>query len=732
MSLKLPLAPLLLLAALAATAATPDAEPQEIQAALLATPPVIDGVLDDAAWQSPPQKLGTWITYNPLFGDQLAQKTEVWVAYDRRYLYFAFRCLDPEPGKIKTSVSRRDTQWNDDWVGLSLDSIGSRQMSYDMFVNPSGVQGDILTSSTAGESTAVDWVWDSAGRRTERGYEEEIRLPLKSIRFPGGADVRMGILFWRRVSRLGMSASWPSLPPGKTRFTRYATLVLHDLDQPLRLELMPNVTSSWSQERAEPARWANGKLTPDAGLTVKYGITSSVTLDGTFRPDFSQVESDAYQVEVNQRFPIFYSEKRPFFMEGMNMFELAGSGGDGNMRTAVHTRRILDPAFGVKLTGTAGKVNFATLSASDEGPGQGDVAPSLAGKDKLFNVARAIYSLSEGNYVGGLLVDTDFGPGFNRVAAADTSLHFGEHLYANATLIGTETKDAETLARQSGVGAQATYGHNSKLYNTYVQLEHYDTGFRMDTAFYNRTGFSGGNAYFARSFYPDAKRHPWFKRFVAFVFANGGLDRPEGGDEAFGLAGVRFNFTRQGFFRMDAGGGRTPWRNREFPFRMARIMGNGQLFRWLNVDGRVEFKPRSVYYDPESPFPGRERNYSLSGTFQPTSNVSQQLSFNRNTFDRLRGAGRVYAVNVLNSKTTYQFNRYFSVRAIGRYDSSRNRVLADLLGAWELAPGTVAYVGYGALYERRGWDGEDWLSGQGSYLNTRRGFFFKLSYLYRL
>ncbi|HSW49676.1 MAG TPA: DUF5916 domain-containing protein, partial [Bryobacteraceae bacterium] len=291
MSLKLPLSALLLLAAHSVTAATSEAEPREIQAMFLAAPPVIDGVLDDAAWRSPPQRLGTWITYNPLFGDQLAQKTEVWVAYDRRYLYFAFRCLDPEPGKIKTSVSRRDTQWNDDWVGLSLDSIGSRQMSYDMFVNPNGVQGDILTSSTAGESTAVDWVWDSAGRRTERGYEEEIRLPLKSIRFPGGADVRMGILFWRRISRLGMSASWPSLPPGKTRFTRYATLVLHDLDQPLRLEMMPNITSSWSQERAEPGRWASGKVTPDAGLTVKYGITSSVTLDGTYRPDFSQVES---------------------------------------------------------------------------------------------------------------------------------------------------------------------------------------------------------------------------------------------------------------------------------------------------------------------------------------------------------------------------------------------------------------------------------------------------------
>ncbi len=527
--------------------APPDAEPREIRAALLASPPVIDGVLNDAAWQSPPMSLGTWLSYNPMFGEKLAQQTEVWVAYDREYLYFAFRCLDPDPLGIKTSITRRDTQWNDDWVGLSLDALGSRQGSYDMFVNPSGIQGDILNSNTSGESTEPDWVWDSVAKRTAKGYDVEIRLPLKSIRFQSGPQVRMAIMFWRRISRLGMSASWPSLPPGKPFFDRHASLIFGELKQPVKLDLIPNATYSWNQERQTPQRWEAGDSQPDAGITVKYGITSSTTLDGTYRPDFSQVESDAFQVEVNRRYPVFYGEKRPFFMEGMGSFGLAGSGGDGNMRTAVHTRKIIDPLYGLKLTGSAGRLNFATLSASDEAPGTGDVAAPLLGKSAYFNIARAVYSLNKGRYVGGLLVDRRFGNGYNRVAAGDLVLPFRENHQFTATMIGTRSRDAGIVTRQSGMGGQTSYGFNTKRYSLNLQLEHYDTDFRMDTAFYNRTGYSGGNFYFGYSLYPDQKKHAWFKRFVPFVFAQGGKDRPQGGAETFAMAGVRFNFTRQGF-----------------------------------------------------------------------------------------------------------------------------------------------------------------------------------------
>ena len=297
------------------------------------------------------------------------QTTEVRVVYDDRAIYLAFRCRDPEPEKVRSTLSRRDQLWNDDWVGLSLDPVGNGQSSYDLFVNAAGVQADILTTPSAGENSAPDWVWDSAGRRTSEGYEAEIRLPLTTIRFKSGPEVRMGILFWRRVSRLGMSASWPEVPAGKSFIERHARLTLRDLKQPLTLEVIPSATYSRRQTRVSPEAFGPTESDPDAGISVKYGVTSSTTIEGTVNPDFSQVESDAFQVEVNQRFPVFYSEKRPFFMEGMGTFELAGVGGDANMRTAVNTRVIEDPLWGGKASGTAGRATFALLAAGDEAPG---------------------------------------------------------------------------------------------------------------------------------------------------------------------------------------------------------------------------------------------------------------------------------------------------------------------------------------------------------------------------
>jgi len=191
-------------------------------------------------------------------------------------------------------------------------------------------------------------------------------------------------------------------------------------------ELLPSATYPISQTRATPDRWNHATGKPDAGLSGKLGINSNVTLDGTVNPDFSQVESDAFQVQVNQRFPVFFGEKRPFFMEGLGLFNIAGTGGDGNMRIAVHTRRIVDPAWGAKLTGTSNGFTFGVLSASDETPQDvGDRGLAIADKNKLFTIARATYGLGESNYIGAITTDTEHAGRHNRVAGGDVSWRFG-------------------------------------------------------------------------------------------------------------------------------------------------------------------------------------------------------------------------------------------------------------------------------------------------------------------
>ncbi len=703
-----------------------------ITAERLSTPPRIDGVLDDRAWTAAPVNADDWRSYNPLHGDTVAQQTRVWVAYDLDALYFAFQCDDPEPQRIKTSVAKRDNFGADDWVGLSLDATGTGQSSYHMMVNPSGVQLDMLNSAAGNEDSSVDWVWESAGRLTATGYVVEIRLPFRSIRFASGDHVRMGLLFWRKVSRTGVSVAWPPLEPGKWVFEKHASLQLDHLDSRLPRDIIPSVNLSERQDRATPTTWSPMDQTRDMGISAKVGLASQVVLDVTVNPDFSQVESDAFQVDVNQRFPVFYSEKRPFFMEGASIFSLAGTGnGDNSMQRAVHTRRVVDPIAGVKLTGSTGRLTFATLSASDQAPGHNVLPDDPAyDRDRLVNVGRLQYSIGPSQYIGALATDTEFSGRSNRVAGADFSkkLSATQRLDAFVLHSTTHTDDAPS---EQGVGASAGYNYSTRAVAVSGSVEHYSRTFEMDTAFLNRVGITSGWAYGERNFYPGAGRFAWVRRITPFVFTQGGTDRIAGGRDLIVVSGSRFNFTRLGFLRIDRTWGFEPWAGQRFGRGGMRTWGNVQLYRWLKLDGRFE-QGRSVFYDPTSPFLGTRRRLNGGFVFQPNGRFAQTLSVDHVTFDR-RGTGeRVFTVDIVNTKTTYQFTREFFLRGIVQYDSSRHRVLTDTLASYEVRPGSVFYVGYGSLIERRAYRDGTWTTGEGEFAESQRGFFAKVSYLFRL
>jgi hypothetical protein len=711
-------------------AASAQSSPGALTATRVTSPPIIDGNLDDEAWRSSQVQTGEWRSYNPLHGDRIPQTTDIWIAYDDRYLYFAFQCNDPEPDHIKTSVTRRDNIFGDDWVGLSLDALGTGQVSYHMMVNPSGVQLDMLNSVSGDEDMAPDWIWDSAGRLNARGYAVELRLPLESIRFAGGDRVRMGILFWRRVSRIGVSVAWPALEPGKWVFEKHAGLTFEHLEPRLPRELIPDATYAWSQNRDTSPGWSPSDSKGDVGLSTRLGLTPTVTLNATINPDFSQVESDAFQVEANQRFPVFFSEKRPFFMEGADVFKLAGVGnGDASMNAAVHTRKIVDPILGARVTGSVGKISFGSLSASDEAPGH-QVPSGEHGHDRnrLFNVGRMQYSLGPSSFLGAIVTDTRFAGDENQVVGADVSWRPRESDRLNAFVL--QSWSDRTGDRSNGAALLVNYFTNSQRRTLGGQIEHYDRGFAMDTAFYNRVGFTSGWGYAEYSFYPDKQKYPWLRRISPFEFLMAGRDRVAGGDEWLSVTGVRLRFTRQGFLRIDRIIGIEPWANREFDANRWRTNGEVQLYRWLYLSGRWETGD-ATFYDPVEPYAGRSRTTSLETTFQPTGRFSENVSFTRVRFDRRDTGAHVYTIDILNTRTTYQFTRQLFVRGIVQFDSERHRILTDFLGSYELRPGTVAYAGYGALFDRREFRDGAWIDGNGDYLATRRGLFFKASYLYR-
>ena len=703
-----------------------------------ATPPKIDGVLDDAAWTAvTPMPTGAWKSYNPNRGDDMPQtyRTEVRVSYDDRNIYFAFHCFDNEPEKIRTNVARRDSSFSDDWIAISLDSAATGQAAYHLFTNPSASQMDALNTTASGEQFDADMVWFSGARTTADGYIVELQIPLQTLRFSAADLVPMNLVIFRKVSRIGYSYSFPEMLPGQWVFDRPSKLVFENLKPRRLVEVLPSVTYSVNQQRASASRWGSAADAFNVGASGKFGITSGVTLDATVNPDFSQVESDAFQVTVNQRFPVFFSEKRPFFMEGMGLFNIAGTGGDSNMRTAVHTRRIIDPIYGSKLTGTAGKTAFGILNAVDESPtppfdieGQPFDVPN-----KVTTVARVTQGLQGSNFVGGILTHTHQGGRDNVVAGGDVSLRFSSANSFNASFLTTRTSGGDTATR-SGNSVQATYSHNTRRWLTMFQAEHYDRDFVMDTAFFNRTGFSTIWSFSEINFYP---KNSWMQRIHPFVFARAGRDRNQNGNEELVHAGLRFNVTRQGFFNLSHSRGHEPWRATRYRIgRDFNINGNMQALRWLFVSGNFNRGPAIFYADTDH-FQGKSQNLSLGATFQPNQHLSQGVDFFRTRFWRPSTGAELYAINIFNARTTYQFDKHFLVRVLGRYDSSQKRLLTDFLASYEFVPGTVAHVGYGALFEKGsgvpsvvpGAVGLD--DAFNGFRQINRGLFLKTSYLRR-
>ena len=344
--------------ALAATAllgllAVPPAGASDVLRPLrTATPPVIDGDLSDPVWQAAPTVTG-FTTWMPDYGKLMVDQTVVYYAHDAENLYFAFRAFDSDPGRIKASIAARDGIGADDWICINLDSFGDQQSLYGLYVNPLGIQGDSRFAAGR-EDFGFDAVWYSAGRIDDEGYTIEVRIPFKSLRYGNANPVRMALIFERRVSRRSEQGTYPPLDPkvGPNFLTQNVPIEFADIRHYRLVEILPDAVYDYQMERVSESleRVSSG---PEFGLTAKYGVTAQLVFDGAVNPDFSQVEADAGQIDVNRRYALFFPEKRPFFLEGRDSFNFAGAD-YSPMQSVVHTRTIVNPIAGAKLTGKLG------------------------------------------------------------------------------------------------------------------------------------------------------------------------------------------------------------------------------------------------------------------------------------------------------------------------------------------------------------------------------------------
>src|SRR5215217_7247953 len=358
----------------AAALSLPPEKATPVKAVLFAQPPVIDGKLDDEVWKDA-VVLKDFYQIQP--GDNLIpeNRTEVRLGYDARFLYIAFHCFD-DPAKVRANIAKRDNIWDDDYVGILFDTFNDQRRAYEFDFNPLGVQADGIWTEGQGEDFSLDLVMESKGMVTSDGYTIEVAIPFKSLRYVAGKDKLWGIHFWRRTKRLNNALDmWIPMDRDKNSWLAQAGHLtgLEGISTERTLELIPSLTISETGKRKtalpfnaragtpDPGRFVNEPIDLDPGLTGKYTLTPTVTLDFTLNPDFAQVESDQLVVTANQRFPIFFEEKRPFFLEGIDIFS--------TQIAAVHTRAIVDPDYAAKLTGKVGRNTIGLLLASDNAPG---------------------------------------------------------------------------------------------------------------------------------------------------------------------------------------------------------------------------------------------------------------------------------------------------------------------------------------------------------------------------
>jgi hypothetical protein len=692
-----------------------------------ATPPVIDGILDDVAWTTA-LKYDGFKTLKPDYGKDASQKTEAYIAYDAENFYFAFRCYDNEPSKIKAAVSKRDNIFQDDIVFINLDTFNDRQSAFVFMVNPLGIQGDGTLTVSGNLESSFDTVWYSKGRIDDQGWTAEARIPLKSIRFPSRDVLTMRILFVRFFTRTSEQVTFPAIDPN------YGSLL--GQAQPFQVsgliykrvaELLPAFTFGRTQEATEATQ---GELVrnksldiDDISLTGKLGITSDLTLDGTVNPDFSQVEADAGQVDFNLRYALYYEEKRPFFFEGSDLWQFGGAMEEAPLYSLVYTRNIIDPTFGFRLTGKiTPRDTVATIYAQDS------LRDDTVDTHPDFMIARYKHSLKDDAFLGAFYTGREYGSGFNRVGGVDGRLRLSPVATASFHLFGSLTRDPG--AEKTNADHALSLAYNFSNRKVYIDLGYQDISenFRADSGFLYRTGLRRLAAFAMYNIYPRSK---FFQKIEPFYWSYHLYDTIYNMWETVNVFVLRFMLPRNTMIRFDGLLANEVYAGKRFDQSGYGIQAESQLAKQVYVQTRVR-RTGSTFYDPADPYQGYGTSVSTAVRFQPMDQLDFTLSLSYVDFYRKLDKTWIYDYLILRSRNTYQINKYLFVRGIVEYNDFYKRMTLDGLVSFTYIPGTVVHLGYGSALEKQEWDtGLAGFAPSSRFHEMKRGFFFKVSYLYR-
>ncbi len=705
----------------------------------------VDGVLDERDWSRAALAQG-FHRYEPQEGGPITGEVEVRVLQSKNVLWFAFSVKD-DAGKVRAHTCARESDglYDDDLIAVRLDPYLDHQRMFSFITNPYGIQADARVDSEGEEDTSWDAAWDSKGRRTADGYQVEMAVPLSVLRFPRGDLLEFGVSFARKVSRNEELAFWPETRDAWGPLGLQSAILtgIHAPSRPTRVELWPQVVGGYGtslKDEGDPGQglaWQKPGILDvlDAGLGVRWFLTRNIVVDATLNPDYSQVESDPFEVDANLRQPLYLEERRPFFQEGAEYFDTDFG--------VLYTRLLSKPLVGLKVTGKEGRVGIGALAVLDLAPARsllrenverpqeyrgtdgspascptpGFCAEDLEGKAALTLVARSTVDLGDGSFLGVIYSEKDLldvsrtglNPGLGSPAPQPSEseapvLTATSHLVSldgegrfltNGKVNGQVLVSSTRTERASldGFAYTLNAGYSDRRFTVEGGTWGNTPDFRMENGYYAATDGYGIWAWLSHRVEPGWKALPWIQPGFNF---NGRVN----------TAGT---WTQQGVeAHLDGAGGDS------FRWSLIADLGQerfgGEEFGVHGVSVELSHRPtasvsldleagvaRGIFYDPAAPFAGPRVSWSVGLLWRPLAMLSISPEVSQEAFWKEDGS-TVYHQEVVGLKEELAFSPQWSIRAIQEWDSYDKGVRGSLLVTWLRWPGTALYGGVSASF----------------------------------
>src|SRR6266498_1866488 len=715
----------------------------------------IDGVLDEDVWRRAALLTG-FSQYRPVDSRPAEDSTQVLVFYAPDAIYFGIRAYEAHGSVVRATLADRDNIGADDNIQIVLDTFNDRRRASLFEVNPLGVQQDGVRSEgiagAAGGANASgrfdgvvdlnpDFVYESRGRVTPWGFEVEVRIPFKSLRYQSADPQDWGLQIERITQHNGYEDTWtPAVRASASFLIQSGRLVgLSDLHRGLVMEATPEFTTRVEgrpQPGGEPYLYTGA---PELGVNLRWGLTQNLNLSGT----------------ANQRFALFYPEKRPFFLEGLEQFDTPNR--------LIYTRRITQPVAGAKLTGKAGATNIAYLAAVDQ-------EDASTGKNPVFNLLRLRRDLGASSTLGLAYTDRIDGDAYNRVLGVDGRVVWRRLWFSAVQVVGSWSLDGG--GARAGTLWTVTFGDRTgRSYGNHYELEGVTRDFQASSGFVNRTNYVTGRFFNRLTAYgrPGAMleqlstyllvtplwRYDDFWRMRGTI--EGGYQVQSTGTLRGGWAvnasvanGMqRFDSASYAGYRVDRTVDTIPFATPHSLYNLWFVSaGASTPNRALALGVNVGYGAATIFAEGSE---GRQLNVGLTATWHPTASLRAEALWTHQRITRARGGSRFSTADIPRVKLEYQLTRAIFFRYIGQYFAQHQAALldprtgqpilvnnapagpatvndfrSDVLFSCKPTPGTVFFFGYGASL-----DEPDAFRFRGM-RRSGDGFFLKASYLYRM